>query len=156
MPVEQRDAVEREVRIAARPETVFAFFTAPEKMVSWKGRRAELDPRPGGLYRVEINEQTVARGEYLEVENPHRVVFSWGWEGKDEGREQHAVPPGSSRVEVTLTPDGDGTLVRLRHLDLPEESRATHSEGWDLYLARLAIAAAGGDPGPEPYPEESS
>ena len=57
---------------------------------------------------------------------------------------------------MTLTPDGDGTLVRLRHLDLPEESRATHSEGWDLYLARLAIAAAGGDPGPEPYPEESS
>jgi uncharacterized protein YndB with AHSA1/START domain len=140
--------VEREVRIAARPETVFDFFIDPEKMVEWKGRRAELDPRPGGAYRVEINDQAIARGEYVEVDAPSRVVFTWGWEGQEDG--EHAVPPGSSRVEVDLIPDGDGTLVRLRHLDLPEESREIHRQGWDLYLGRLAKVAAGEDPGPEP------
>ena len=60
--------VEREVRIAARPETVFEFFTDPEKMVLWKGRQASLDPRPGGIYRVEMGDQIVARGEYVEVD----------------------------------------------------------------------------------------
>jgi uncharacterized protein YndB with AHSA1/START domain len=140
--------VEREVRIAARPETVFDFFVDPEKMRQWKGIKAELDPRPGGIYRVEINEQAIARGEYVEVEAPTRVVFTWGWEGQESG--EHAVPPGSSRVEVDLTPDGDGTIVRLRHLDLPEESREIHGQGWDLYLGRLAHAAAGEDPGPDP------
>jgi len=138
------------VRIAARPETVFGFFTDPEKMVQWKGTRAELDPRPGGLYRVEINEQAIARGEYVELDPPHTVIFSWGWEGQEAGGGEHAVPPGSSRVEISLTPDGEGTLVRLRHLDLPEQAREIHGQGWDLYLGRLAEIASGGDPGQDP------
>jgi uncharacterized protein YndB with AHSA1/START domain len=142
--------VEREIRIAARPEIVFEFFVDPEKMKQWKGRQAELDPRPGGIYRVEINEQAIARGEYVEIDAPSRVVFTWGWEGQEAGDGEHAVPPGSSRIEVDLTPDGDGTLVRLRHFDLPEQSREIHGEGWDLYLGRLAKAAAGEHPGAEP------
>jgi uncharacterized protein YndB with AHSA1/START domain len=149
--VEQPDVaavVEREIRIAARPETVFDFFVDPQKMVQWKGRKAELDARPGGIYRVEISDQAIARGEYVEIDAPKRVVFTWGWEGQESG--PHAIPPGSSRVEVELTPDGDGTLVRLRHFDLPEDTRAIHGQGWDLYLGRLAEAAAGEDPGPEP------
>jgi uncharacterized protein YndB with AHSA1/START domain len=145
--------VEREVRIAARPETVFEFFIDPDKMILWKGRRAELDPRPGGIYRVEMAEHIVARGEYVELDPPNRVVFTWGWEGQESGPD--AVPPGSSRVEVTLDADGDGTLVRLRHLDLPEEAREIHGHGWDLYLGRLAISAAGGDPGPDPTGQQS-
>jgi uncharacterized protein YndB with AHSA1/START domain len=140
--------VEREIRIAARPETVFEFFVDPQKMCQWKGRKAELDPRPGGVYRVEISDQAIAAGEYVVIDSPSRVVFTWGWEGQESG--EHAVPPGSSRVEVDLTPDGDGTLVRLRHLDLPEQSREIHGQGWDLYLGRLAKAAAGEDPGTDP------
>ncbi len=151
MAVEQRNVVEREVRIAARPETVFAFFVDPEKMILWKGRRAELDARPGGVYRVEINDQAIARGEYVEIDPPRRVVFTWGWEGQEAGEGPHAVvPPGSSRVEVSLEPEGDGTLVRLRHLDLPEESREIHGQGWDLFLGRLVAVAEGRDPGPVP------
>ena len=151
MAVEQPEVatvVEREVRIAARPETVFDFFVDPDKMRQWKGRGAHLDPRPGGVYRVEINEQAIVGGEYVEVEPPTRVVFTWGWEGQETG--EHAVPPGSSRVEVDLVPDGDGTLVRLRHLNLPEPAREIHGQGWDHYLGRLAKAAAGEDPGPDP------
>jgi uncharacterized protein YndB with AHSA1/START domain len=140
--------VEREIRIAARPETVFEFFVDPEKMVRWKGRGAELDPRPGGIYRVEISDQAIARGEYVEIDAPNRVVFTWGWEGQET--DEHAVPPGSSRVEIELAPDGDGTLVRLRHLDLPEQSREIHGQGWDMYLGRLAAAAEGRDPGADP------
>ena len=49
MAVRQDEAVEREVRIAARPEIVFEFLVDPEKQVLWMGRRAELDARPGGI-----------------------------------------------------------------------------------------------------------
>jgi uncharacterized protein YndB with AHSA1/START domain len=148
-PPDVATVVEREIRIAARPETVFDFFIDPRKMLQWKGRKAELDPRPGGIYRVEINDEAIARGEYVEIEPPSRVVFTWGWEGQESG--VHAVPPGSSRVEVDLIPDGDGTLVRLRHLDLPAESREIHGQGWDLYLGRLAAAAEGRDAGQDPH-----
>ena len=146
----QDEAVEREVRIAARPETVFEFLVDPEKQVLWMGRRAELDARPGGIYRVEINDQAVARGEFVEIVPPSKVLMSFGWEGQQAAQGEHGVPPGSSRVEVTLEPDGDGTLVRLRHYDLPEQARDMHGQGWELYLGRLATAASGGDPGPDP------
>ena len=134
----------REIRIAARPETVFEFFTDPDKMVRWKGRSATLEPSPGGTYRVAINDLAVARGEFVEVDRPRRVVFTWGWEGTNP------VPPGSSTVEVELVPDGEGTLLRLTHRGLPEEQVEEHAHGWDHFLPRLATAAAGDDPGPDP------
>jgi uncharacterized protein YndB with AHSA1/START domain len=150
VPVEQRNAVEREVKIGASPETVFAYFVDSDKMSRWFGTSAELDARPGGIYRVKINDQIIARGEFVEVEPNRRVVFTFGWEAEENSESHAGVPPGSSRVEVALEPDGDGTLVRFRHLDLPEDAREIHGHGWDLYLSRLAVAAAGGDPGPDP------
>lgn len=47
MTTEQSEGLERQVRIAARPETIFVFFVDPQKMLQWKGIEAELDPRPG-------------------------------------------------------------------------------------------------------------
>jgi uncharacterized protein YndB with AHSA1/START domain len=141
------DAVEVEVRIAAKPETVFDFFVEPDKMIQWIGRASELDPRPGGRFHCEANPDAIAVGEYVEVDAPHRVVFTWGWEGEDS-----VTPPGSSRVEVLLTPDGDGTHLRLLHHDLPSaESAEKHGHGWRHYLDRLAIAATGGDPGTDEF-----
>lgn len=145
----QTEALEHEVRIAARPETVFAFFTDPARMILWKGIEATLDPRPGGIYRVSINGRDVARGEYLEVVPNSRVVFTWGWEGAES-----PLPPGSSTVEVSLVPDGDGTLVRLRHTGLPAEIRDVHAAGWEHYLARLTGAAEGHPMGPDPWASE--
>jgi uncharacterized protein YndB with AHSA1/START domain len=136
--------VVREVHVDARPETLFAFFTDPGKMTRWKGRKATLDPRVGGVYHVEINDQAVARGEFVEIDPPRRVVFTWGWEGHP------VVPPGSSTVEVELAPEGDGTLLRLTHRGLPEEEVDQHAHGWDHFLPRLVTAAPGGDPGPDP------
>lgn len=135
----------QQIRIKARPETIFPFFTDPAKMLQWKGIEVELDPQPNGIYRANITGQDIACGEYVEVVPYSRVVFTWGWEG-----EGHPVPPGSSTVEITLTPDGDETIVQLRHEGLPAEAQAAHSEGWTHFLSRLQIAAGGGDPGPDP------
>ena len=145
MQTEATDTITHEVMVHASPETIFAFFTDPQKMVLWKGRIAKLDPRVGGQYRVDINGHDIAEGEYLEIDPPHRVVFSWGWAG-----EGNPIPPGTSRVEITLTPDGDETIVHLVHSDLPAGAGKQHAEGWNHFLPRLAIAAAGGDPGPDP------
>jgi uncharacterized protein YndB with AHSA1/START domain len=137
--------IEREVHIDASPATVFEFFTDPSRIVRWKGSKATLDPRPGGVYQVEMRPDLIVTGEYVEVEPPNRVVFTWGWEGSGE------VPPSSSTVEITLTAAGEGTVVRVVHSGLPSfEAFEQHGHGWDLFLPRLAVAAAGGDPGPAP------
>lgn len=135
--------VELEIRLEASPDEVFAHFVEPERYVRWQGVRAELDPRPGGVFRVWMDERTVASGEYVTVEPPERVVFTWGWEGNAE------VPPGSTTVELRLSSDGDGTVLSLRHTGLPDESAAMlHQEGWTSFLERLRMAARGEDAGP--------
>ena len=145
MTVSDIDAVEIEMRIAGKPEAVFAYLVDPEKMVRWMGSHAESDPRPGGAYAVDINGQARARGRYVDVVPHSRIVFTFGWEGDD------GVPPGSTTVEITLTPDRDGTLLRLVHRDLLTAAvREQHRDGWQLYLGRLSVAAGGGDPGPDP------
>jgi uncharacterized protein YndB with AHSA1/START domain len=143
VPLEAAGVVERELRIDASPETVFEFFTDPDKMTRWKGLAARLDPRPGGEYRVDVTPRDTAIGEYVEIDAPHRVVFTWGWEGNEH------VPPGSSTVEVTLTPDGEGTLLRLVHRDLPAPATDEHEQGWQHYLDRLALAASGAGVDPQ-------
>jgi uncharacterized protein YndB with AHSA1/START domain len=141
----ETDVVVREVRIDARPETVFPFLTDPSLMTRWMGKSATLDPRPGGALVINVNKH-VARGEYLEVTPPHRVVFTWGWDG-----EEHAPPPGSSTVEIDLEESSGGTLVRLTHRGLSPEAATQHDHGWTHYLERLQIAGSGRDPGPDAW-----
>jgi uncharacterized protein YndB with AHSA1/START domain len=137
--------VEVERRIAAPPDEVFGYLTDPRKYVRWKGLEAQLDPRPGGRYRVQMTEDSAVAGSFVAVEPPTRVVFTWGWEGNDE------LPPGTSTVEITLTEDGDGTLLKLRHSGLPDAASADlHRTGWVHFGDRLTTVAGGGDPGPDP------
>jgi uncharacterized protein YndB with AHSA1/START domain len=143
-------AVERELAIDAAPEAVWEFLVDPEKATRWMGEKATFEPRPGGLYRVEVIPGNTAVGEFVELDPPHRLVFTWGWEPGEEG--ENPVPPGSSTIEIELVPDGEGTLLHFRHGDLPSREAAdSHSHGWDHYLERLRIAGPGGDPGTDPW-----
>jgi uncharacterized protein YndB with AHSA1/START domain len=122
------NSIRREFTIGADAATVFAFFTDPQRLIRWMGVSAELDPRPGGIFLVDVNPGWIARGEFND----------------------HYVAPGSSMIEIDLLPHNGNTLVRFTHSGLPAEAVPGHSEGWTHYLGRLAIAASGGDPGPDP------
>jgi uncharacterized protein YndB with AHSA1/START domain len=134
----------REIMIDATPETIWPFLTEPGKHVEWDGTVAEIDPRPGGIYRVLVAGQYQSAGEYVEVVPMSKVVFTFGWE-----QENHPIPPGSTTVEISLHPDGDKTRVRLVHRGLPDDAVGDHGSGWAHYLERLAVRATGADPGPD-------
>ncbi len=143
-------SVEREVTIAASREAVWEFLVDPDKAARWMGQAVSFDARPGGHYRVEVIPGHTARGEFVELDPPHRLVYTWGWEPGEEG--DNPVPPGSTTVEVELVEIGGETLVRFRHFGLPTaEAADSHAHGWDHYLERLEIAAAGGEPGVDPW-----
>ncbi len=135
----------REVRVAARPETVFPYFTDPAKMVQWKG--IEADARPAAGRHLPRQRHRPRRSRAASTSRSrrtaHRLHLGLG------GR--RAIPPGSTTVEVELIPDGDDTIVRLTHADLSGEALDTHVEGWEHFLPRLAAAASGADPGPDPW-----
>lgn len=134
----------REVVIGASPATIYPFLTDPTQHVLWMGTEAELEPHPGGRYRVLAQGVHPGTGEFLEVVPNEKVVFTFGWDEPN-----HPIPAGSTEVEITLIPEGEKTRVRLVHRGLPDDAVADHSEGWDFYLNRLAVVATGGDAGPE-------
>jgi uncharacterized protein YndB with AHSA1/START domain len=128
-------------RLAGSPPDVFGFLTDQARYARWMGRSATLDPRPGGVYRVEMSDDVIAQGSYVELIPHSLIVFTWGWVGSPD------IPPGSSRVTIQLEPDGDGTLLTLTHSGLPDDTAvAMHREGWDMYLDRLELLASGAEP----------
>jgi uncharacterized protein YndB with AHSA1/START domain len=148
MEASTETAVRREIQIAARPETVWEFLVDPEKATRWMGQSASFDPRPGGEYRVEVIPGQFAAGEFVELDPPHRLVWTWGWTPES----QSPVPVGSSTIEVELVPEGDGTLVRFTHSGLPDlDATQKHAHGWDHYLERLVIVVRGDDAGRDPW-----
>lgn len=136
-----------EIEIGAPPEAVYAHFLEPAKMVRWMGDQARLDARDGGAFSVDIN-GVLIRGHYLSLQPFRRIELSWGQLGNG------AMPPGSTRVIIDLTPTNTGTHLRLTHSGLVRDEAEKHSVGWPHFLARMAICAEGGNPGIDPFSTE--
>jgi uncharacterized protein YndB with AHSA1/START domain len=137
----ESDVVVR-VQIAAEPATVWSFLSDGAKFASWIGAYGGGPPLPGtrvspgvgGSVRVEYPGGQFGAGEVLEAEPPRRIVFTWGYEGGSQG-----MAPGSTRIEIVLTPVAAGTQVELRHSGIPtEDARRGHKGGWTHYLSMLA------------------
>ncbi len=144
-PVRDADSVARpsltfKRRLTASPDKVYAAWSDPQKIVRWFGRadarpetlRAEIDVRVGGRFRISFStgdEYYEVGGVYREVVPDRLLVFSWAW---------HSTPERESQVTVALQPDGDGTLLTLRHEQLFDlTARDGHQRGWTVGLERL-------------------
>lgn len=129
----------REVLVKADPSTIYALLVEPG-MQSWLGTDVEFDPRPGGIYKINVGGDHPALGEFVVVTPNEEVAFTFGW--NEPG---HPIPAGSTRVAITLIPEGEETRVRLVHSGLPDDAISDHEEGWQHFLDRLAIVATGGE-----------
>lgn len=126
----------KEIWIDASPEKVFPYLVEPELLATWIGEESWNEPRTGGLFRLKFP-QSVVRGEFVELDPPRRVVFTWGREEGD------SMPVGSTTVAFDLEPENGGTRVRLRHTGLPNAHEVEqHTKGWDQFLPELAKVAA--------------
>ena len=132
-----RDGQEAKVVRASRSypspvENVWDALTSPERIPRWFAP-VTGDLRVGGRYQVEGN----AGGEVLTCEPPHAFSLTWEMQG-------------TSWVEVTLEPEGDGTRLHLVHTaHVPEEFWGTYGPGavgtgWDLSLLGLHLHLASG------------
>lgn len=138
------DAYRARIEIAAPPDRVFDYFVDPALLVRWMGDVARLEARDGGLFSVDINGVAI-RGHYVRVQRPHLVEIAWGEAGNG------SMPPGSTRLLVQLHATALGTLVELEHSGLAVVEAKKHAVGWPHFTQRLTLAAAGADPGPDPW-----
>ena len=126
------EPIVREIYIDASPEETFPYLTESDKYRLWMGLSAELDARPGGIFRVDPNGRDVISGEFVAVEPPHRIVFTWGWD--EPGR---PVPAGFNHRRDRADPQS-GTAQAL--LSTVASPASVHREkgmaaGWPHYLA---------------------
>jgi uncharacterized protein YndB with AHSA1/START domain len=139
------DMIEREVTIDAPVDRVWALITAGEHLGRWfADAGADVDLRPGGALELRWKEHGTSRGRIEAVEPPRRLAFRWA-PFKDPG----GVDPtdgNSTRVEFTLSEEGDGTRLRVvesgfEMLDTSEEQRRANlegnTEGWRMELGEL-------------------
>jgi uncharacterized protein YndB with AHSA1/START domain len=132
------------IEIEATPERVFDHFVQPELLVRWMGDVARLEATDGGLFSVDIN-GVLIRGHFVRVERPHLVEIAWGEAGNA------AMPPGATRLRVTFEARGPVTRVEFTHGGLVPSEATKHAIGWPHLTQRLGVAAAGRDPGPDPW-----
>jgi uncharacterized protein (TIGR03086 family) len=138
-------AYDRTVILPVDPETAFAMLTETERLRRWGAVAARIDLRLGGEYRWTVAPGNSAKGTITQIEPDKCVVYRWGWDGSTD------LPPGASKVTLTLEPVAGGTSVRLVHEELTAEQEVGHAEGWDHYLDRLVQYATTGDAGADPW-----
>lgn len=129
-------SLDRSVLISAPPETVFRFFTDDARWASWWGAGSTIEPRPGGKVYIRHPGGIEASGEVLEISRPDRFVFTYGF---NSGK---PMPPGSSRVTITLVRRGAGTELNLTHELSDAAARDEHVQGWRYGLSLFANVIA--------------
>jgi uncharacterized protein YndB with AHSA1/START domain len=132
------------IDIAASPDRVFDHFVQPELLVRWMGDFARLEAVDGGVFSVDINGVPI-RGHFVRMDRPRLIEIAWGEAGNE------VMPPGATRLLVTFEARGGSTHVELEHSGLVPPEAAKHAVGWPHFIERLGVAAAGGDPGPDPW-----
>ena len=100
-------------------------------------------PRPGDAFHLDLN-GTVIAGRYIEVDPPHRLVIGWDRQGTDKST------PTPTCVEITLTPTGNGTTVKVQLSGLSAADAAFYQQLWARHLDRIAAAFARTEPGALP------
>ena len=129
----------------APAERIFAAWTDPALLrrwfaaePGWTTPEAEVDVRPGGAYRLSMRGtdgivRTVV-GEYLEVDPPHRLVYTWRWLAH-AGR---AADETATVVSVDFVAEGQRTRVVLEQRGHPSEAELdSHDRGWRGCLDKL-------------------
>ena len=130
-------------RFEAAPERVFDAWTSPALVGRWlfttpidEDYQAELDLRVGQPWTITACRGGIdytASGEYLVIERPRRLVFTF------------AMPqfsPEADWITVELAPDGAGCLLTFTQQGLPPEYHAATEEGWSLMFEALAALLA--------------
>jgi uncharacterized protein YndB with AHSA1/START domain len=124
--------LERTVRIAALPDTVFAYFTDSARWAAWWGAGSTIDPRVGGSLLIRYPNAVEAVGTVEAIDPPRRIEFTMGYPSGTP------FPPGGSRVTITLDAVAGGTRLHLVHATADRAARDLFVQGWRYQLSLFA------------------
>ncbi len=122
-------------------ERIFRALTEPSVLMEWWGPSGfttpeiELDLGVGGRYRFAMQppggELFHLAGEFLEIDPPHRLVYSFRWEEPDPDDRETVV-------RLSLGAVGDNTELSLSQGEFATEARLElHRSGWTESFQKL-------------------
>jgi uncharacterized protein (TIGR03086 family) len=135
--------IEKTALLPVSADEAFALITEPDRLRRWLAVSARVDLRAGGEFRWTLTPMAVAAGTVIEVDPGRRIVLGFAFEASAEQR--------TDTLTLTIEPAEGGTLVRLVHEGLPEDSADGVLEGWSHFFERLERAAVTGDAGPDEW-----
>lgn len=141
---EPRLALELHRSFRAPADRVFRAWTEPAALrewwcpAGWVAGEVAIDLRVGGAYRIEMRRgdgdgrsEVAVCGRFLEVRPPHRLAFTWHWEGAFANQPE-------TRVVLQLQQSGEITELVLRHENFADDGvRQQHWSGWLAGCGRL-------------------
>jgi uncharacterized protein YndB with AHSA1/START domain len=138
------ETVERHLTLPGSPDQVWELLTRPDELGAWLGDDVVLDPTPGSAGRVLERDGTEHHLRVEQAETATRISWRWWRPGEDDAA--------ASRVEITLTPSDEGTVLRVvEQLPAPVTASARASAAprasaaWShrlLHLEALLLVAA--------------
>jgi uncharacterized protein YndB with AHSA1/START domain len=137
------------VRIEDRYDTdiddLWSAITDPDRLARWFGEvDGELSQR--GEFRLRIADAGERTGQVETCEPPQRLVVTTR-ETDESYRKGQGVPPFDAVWEITLTADGDRTILVLEVKGMPLDKIAFYGAGWQIHAENLAAYLAGREPG---------
>jgi uncharacterized protein YndB with AHSA1/START domain len=136
------------VRIEDRYDTdiddLWSAITDPDRLARWFGEvDGELSQR--GEFRLRIADAGERTGQVETCEPPQRLVVTTR-ETDESYRKGQGVPPFDAVWEITLTADGDRTILVLEVKGMPLDKIAFYGAGWQIHAENLAAYLAGREP----------
>lgn len=136
-----------ECTLAAPPEEVFRMLTESAELVKWWGPHGFVIPEAdvnlvvGGSYRIRMTppdgETFHLSGEFLEIDPPWRLVYTFRWE-------EPAPDDRETVVDLSLGSTGEGTrLILSQGPFLTEERLELHRNGWTESFEKLQATQRG-------------
>ncbi|HEY7022435.1 MAG TPA: SRPBCC family protein [Ktedonobacterales bacterium] len=134
------------VRIEDRFDTaiddLWAAITDPDRLARWYGQ-VEGDLRPGGEFRVYLEADDIESAGRVEACEPPRRLRVTTRETDESYRKGQGAPPFDEVIEVTLTADGDQTLLVIELQGMPLDKIAFYGAGNQIHVENLAAYLAG-------------
>ncbi len=127
--------------LVARRERIFAALTTPDELAVWWGpegftiREIDLDLRRGGRYRFTMQppegDSFHLAGEFLEIQAPGRLVYTFSWEEPDPDDR-------TTTVILSLRDRGEATELSLTQGEFATDARLElHRAGWSDSFDKL-------------------
>jgi len=106
--------------INAESSDIYAALTNPYTIELWSGYPAVMSEEPGSEFSLWEGD---IEGRNLEFVKDRKIVQEWYFGDQPE----------KSVVTITIEPVGKNSMIKVEHINIPDDAYENISEGWEEF-----------------------